>query len=181
MSAICSMVGPFLPQEEDSRKRSLACQRTLQGPTVFWRFGATKQRPQSQPHTLNPLRISSSSQPRRHGSGNCRWRSDVRLEGQGIGMEQIMRRSARIGLAAAILLAGATFAIAQNGPPTGGYPPARWTRIFMATTATIIATTPTIVSTPPWLATGTIIALVGRGEVTTRSQLVECQLARFQT
>ena len=53
------------------------------------------------------------------------------------------------------------------------------TRIFMATTATIIATTPTILSTPPWLATGTIIALVGRGEVTTRSQLVECQLARL--
>ena len=37
-----------------------------------------------------------------------------------------MARSARIGLAAAFLLAGATVAIAQNGPPTGGYPPARW-------------------------------------------------------
>src|SRR6516165_10332345 len=54
------------------------------------------------------------------------------------------------------------------------------TRIFMATTATriaimptILATTPTILSTPPWLATGTITALAGRGEVTTRSQLVE--------
>jgi hypothetical protein len=37
-----------------------------------------------------------------------------------------MTRSARIGLAAALLLGGATIALAQNGPPTGGYPPARW-------------------------------------------------------
>jgi hypothetical protein len=37
-----------------------------------------------------------------------------------------MTRSARIGLAAAFLVAGATMATAQNGPPTGGYPPARW-------------------------------------------------------
>ncbi|HEV2714441.1 MAG TPA: hypothetical protein VGU64_04200 [Terriglobales bacterium] len=37
-----------------------------------------------------------------------------------------MRRSARIGFAAAFLLAGVTVAIAQNGPATGGYPPARW-------------------------------------------------------
>ena len=37
-----------------------------------------------------------------------------------------MTRLARIGLAAALLLGGATFAMAQNGPPTGGYPPARW-------------------------------------------------------
>jgi hypothetical protein len=35
-----------------------------------------------------------------------------------------MTRSARIGLAAALLLGGATFATAQNGPATGGYPPA---------------------------------------------------------
>jgi hypothetical protein len=48
------------------------------------------------------------------------------------------------------------------------------TRIFMATTATILGTTATILSTPPWLATGTIIALAGRGEVTTWSQLVKC-------
>jgi hypothetical protein len=41
-------------------------------------------------------------------------------------MEKIMTRSARIGLAAALLLGGATFAMAQNGPATGGYPPARW-------------------------------------------------------
>ena len=34
-----------------------------------------------------------------------------------------MTRSARIGLAAALLLSGASFAIAQNGPATGGYPP----------------------------------------------------------
>jgi hypothetical protein len=37
-----------------------------------------------------------------------------------------MTRSARIGLAAALLLGGTTFAMAQNGPGTGGYPPARW-------------------------------------------------------
>jgi hypothetical protein len=42
------------------------------------------------------------------------------------GLEKIMTRLARIGLAAALLLGGATFAMAQNGPPTGGYPPARW-------------------------------------------------------
>jgi hypothetical protein len=36
-----------------------------------------------------------------------------------------MTRSARIGLAAALLLGGATFAMAQNGPGPGGYPPAR--------------------------------------------------------
>jgi hypothetical protein len=47
------------------------------------------------------------------------------------------------------------------------------TQIFMATMATIIGTTPTILSTQPWLATGTIIALAGRGEVTTWSQLVK--------
>src|SRR5262249_19139908 len=56
------------------------------------------------------------------------------------------------------------------------------TRIFMATTPTriaimptILAITPTILSIPPWLATGTIIALAGRGAVMTRSQLVERQ------
>jgi hypothetical protein len=38
-------------------------------------------------------------------------------------MEKIMTRSARISLAVAILLAGTTFAMAQNGPATGGYPP----------------------------------------------------------
>lgn len=37
-----------------------------------------------------------------------------------------MTRTARIGLAAALLVGGATTAMAQNGPPTGGYPPARW-------------------------------------------------------
>ena len=35
-----------------------------------------------------------------------------------------MKKSARIGLAAALLLGGATFALAQIGPPTGGYAPA---------------------------------------------------------
>jgi hypothetical protein len=34
-----------------------------------------------------------------------------------------MATSARIGLAAALLLVGVTFAIAQNGPVTGWYPP----------------------------------------------------------
>ena len=38
-------------------------------------------------------------------------------------MEKIMARSARIGLAAALLLSGTTFAIAQSGPAPGGYPP----------------------------------------------------------
>jgi hypothetical protein len=38
---------------------------------------------------------------------------------------KIMTRSARIGLAAALLVGGATMAMAQNGPATGGYPPAR--------------------------------------------------------
>jgi hypothetical protein len=46
--------------------------------------------------------------------------------GGAIGLEKIMTRSALIGLAAAFLVAGATMAMAQNGPPTGGYPPARW-------------------------------------------------------
>jgi hypothetical protein len=42
-----------------------------------------------------------------------------------IGLEKIMTtRLALIGLAAALLLGGATFAMAQNGPATGGYPPA---------------------------------------------------------
>jgi hypothetical protein len=36
-----------------------------------------------------------------------------------------MTRSARIGLGAAFLLGGATLAMAQNGPATGGYPPAK--------------------------------------------------------
>jgi hypothetical protein len=43
-----------------------------------------------------------------------------------IGLEKVMTRSVRIGLAAALLVGGATIATAQNGPPTGGYPPARW-------------------------------------------------------
>jgi len=40
-----------------------------------------------------------------------------------IGLEKIMTRSTRIGLAAVLLLGGGTFAIAQNGPATGAYPP----------------------------------------------------------
>jgi hypothetical protein len=38
------------------------------------------------------------------------------------GSEKIMRGSERISLAAAFLVAGTTFAIAQNGQATGGYP-----------------------------------------------------------
>jgi hypothetical protein len=56
------------------------------------------------------------------GSGNSLCLSG----GLGIGMEKIMTRTARTVLAAALLLGGATIAMAQNGPPTGGYPPARW-------------------------------------------------------
>ena len=52
--------------------------------------------------------------------------SNVLLVVREIGTEKIMTRSAQIGLAAALLLGGATFAMAQNGPPTGGYPAARW-------------------------------------------------------
>ena len=59
-------------------------------------------------------------------SGNSRRLSDVFPVVQEIVREKIMTRSARIGLAAALLLGGATMAMAQNGPPTGGYPPARW-------------------------------------------------------
>ena len=43
-------------------------------------------------------------------------------------MEKIMTRSAYA--AVALLLGGTTFAVAQNGPPTGGYPPARWNPNF---------------------------------------------------
>ena len=48
----------------------------------------------------------------------------------GVGLEKMMTRSPRIGLAAALLVGGATIAMAQNGPPTGGYPPARWNPNF---------------------------------------------------
>jgi hypothetical protein len=41
-----------------------------------------------------------------------------------------MTRTALIGVAAALLLGGASIAMAQNGPPTGGYPPARWNPNF---------------------------------------------------
>jgi hypothetical protein len=57
------------------------------------------------------------------GNNQCQW---VVLSGGQIGLEKVMTRSARIGLAAALLVGGATIATAQNGPPTGGYPPARW-------------------------------------------------------
>lgn len=41
-------------------------------------------------------------------------------------MEEIMTRLVQIGFTVALLLSGATIAMAQNGPATGGYPPARW-------------------------------------------------------
>jgi len=68
--------------------------------------------------------MSARDASRRFGNG--RRRSDVLWLDRGIGMEKIMTRTARIGLAAALLLGGAKIAMAQNGPPTGGYPPARW-------------------------------------------------------
>jgi hypothetical protein len=37
-----------------------------------------------------------------------------------------MTSSARIGSVVGLLLGGTSFAMAQNGPATGGYPPARW-------------------------------------------------------
>jgi len=37
-----------------------------------------------------------------------------------------MTRSARVALAAVLLVSATTTAMAQNGPATGGYPPARW-------------------------------------------------------
>jgi hypothetical protein len=57
------------------------------------------------------------------GNNQCQW---VVLSLGQIDLEKVMTRSARIGLAAALLVGGATIATAQNGPPTGGYPPARW-------------------------------------------------------
>jgi hypothetical protein len=54
--------------------------------------------------------------------GNNQGQSVVLSVGQ-IGLERIMTRLAQIGLAAALLVGGATFAMAQNGPPTPpGYP-----------------------------------------------------------
>jgi hypothetical protein len=61
------------------------------------------------------------------GNNRCQW---VVLSPRQIGLEKIMTRSARIGLTAALLVGGATIAMAQNGPPTGGYPPARWNPNF---------------------------------------------------
>jgi hypothetical protein len=61
------------------------------------------------------------------GNNQCQ---RVVLSVRQIGLEKIMTRSARIGLAAALLVGGATMAMAQNGPPTGGYPPARWNPNF---------------------------------------------------
>jgi hypothetical protein len=61
------------------------------------------------------------------------WEQPKPIEGSSAGsgsMENIMTRSARVGLAAVLLLGGATMAMAQNGPATGGYPPARWNPNF---------------------------------------------------
>jgi hypothetical protein len=68
--------------------------------------------------------------------------SNVLLVVREIGTEKIMTRSAQIGLAAALLLlGGATFAMAQNGPPLEDTQQRGGTRIFMASTATTLATT----------------------------------------
>jgi hypothetical protein len=56
-------------------------------------------------------------------NNQCQW---VVLSAGQIGMEKIMTRTVQIAFAVVLLLGGATFALAQNGPPTGGYPPARW-------------------------------------------------------
>jgi hypothetical protein len=45
----------------------------------------------------------------------------VILSVEEIGLEKIMRRSAGMGLAAALLLSGVTLAIAQNGVAKGGH------------------------------------------------------------
>src|SRR5215467_12616584 len=84
-------------------------------------------------------------------------------------MEKIVTRTARIGLAAALLLGGATMAIAQNGPPTGGYPPARWNPNLYGYYAyphrhyAYYPVYPTVAGYWDYY----------RGEVTTRSQLVK--------
>ena len=88
------------------------------------------------------------------GNNQCQW---VVLSVGQIGLEKVMTRSARIGLAAALLLGGATIATAQNGPPTGGYPPARWNPNFYGYYATIIATMATIIATTPTILATTII------------------------
>jgi hypothetical protein len=49
------------------------------------------------------------------GNNQCQW---FVLSPRQIGLEKIMTRSARIGLTAALLVGGATFAMAQNGPAT---------------------------------------------------------------
>jgi hypothetical protein len=121
------------------------------------------------PHALNTAKIGGIC--RYCDSGNSRRLSDVFPVVQEIVREKIMTRSARIGLAAALLLGGATMAMAQNGPPTGGYPPARWNpNLYRQYGYTTLAT---ILTTRLWLATGTITALPGRGGAMTRSQLVE--------
>jgi hypothetical protein len=39
-------------------------------------------------------------------------------------LERMMKQIPQIALATALILGGTTFALAQNGPATGGYPPA---------------------------------------------------------
>src|SRR5262249_43357118 len=62
------------------------------------------------------------------GNNQCQW---VVLSAGQIGMEKMMQRTARIGLPAALFLGGATIAMAQNGPPPRGYPPAPWEPEFL--------------------------------------------------
>ena len=89
-----------------------------------------------------------------------------------------MTRAARIGFAAVLLLGGATMAMAQNGPPTGGYPPARWNPNLYGQYGYYPRYYGYILTTRLWLATGTITALPGRGGAMTRSQRVEYRSRR---
>src|SRR5262249_31471401 len=85
--------------------------------------------------------------------------------GSGLGTEEMMTRSARIGLAAALLLGGATVAMAQGAPATGGYPPAaKNPNLYGFTTRDTRRTTiahPTMVSATPAHIAGTGVGAVG--------------------
>jgi hypothetical protein len=86
-----------------------------------------RQRPVSRRRWVSTQQGQSHGQ-RSGGDSNHVWELPVLVGcssgGSGLGTEEMMTRSARIGLAAALLLGGATVAMAQSGPATGGYPPA---------------------------------------------------------
>ena len=93
--------------------------------------------------------------------GNNQGQSVVLLVGQ-IALERIMTKLAQIGLATALLVGGATFAMAQNGPPTPpGYPgaaqnPNLYGHRYHLTMATI-----TTVITMPITPTTIIVTTIG--------------------